>query len=526
VAPALGLDVPEQAGGVIVDDFTGDGNLDVMMSSIGVGDQIRFFASRGDGTFEERTSQAGLTGLVGGLNIIQADYDGDGWLDFLILRGGWSQQSHPYPNSLVRNRGDGTFEDVTEAAGMKAYHPTQTAAWGDYDNDGDLDVFIGNETSLNGGATHPCLLYSNDGDGTFTEIGEAAGVSGRGFTKSAVFGDYDNDGRLDLYLSRLAEPNVLYHNDGPGADGRWHFSDVAAKAGVQEPLFSFPSWWFDYDNDGWLDLFVSGYGLPNPDADMNLSAAAVVAADYLGLPTTAARLHLYHNRRDGTFEEVAAKAGIARVIFTMGCNFGDLDNDGFEDFYLGTGNPDFRSLMPNRMFRNVGDGTFHDVTTAGGFGVLQKGHAISFADLDNDGDQDVYADFGGAFDGDWYPNVVFENPGHGHHWATLRLTGPDKNTRAIGARVTVRWSVYGGPRTLTRVVGSGGSFGGNSLQVELGLGDATKIDSVSILWPGAAKPEEFSGVGMDGFWSLKAGSGKAEPVKQAAFKLGGGVVTK
>jgi hypothetical protein len=196
-------------------------------------------------------------------------------------------------------------------------------------------------------------------------------------------------------------------------------------------------------------------------------------------------------------------------------------------FYrLGTGNPDFRSLMPNRMFRNVGDGTFHDVTTAGGFGVLQKGHAISFADLDNDGDQDVYADFGGAFDGDWYPNVVFENPGHGHHWATLRLTGPDKNTRAIGARVTVRWSVYGGPRTLTRVVGSGGSFGGNSLQVELGLGDATKIDSVSILWPGAAKPEEFSGVGMDGFWSLKAGSGKAEPVKQAAFKLGGGVVTK
>jgi hypothetical protein len=170
IAPELGLNLADQAGGAIVDDFTGDGNLDIMVSSIGNHDQLRFFASRGDGTFEDRTGAAGLAGLVGGLNMVQADYDGDGWLDFLILRGGWTNSVKAFPNSLVRNRGDGTFEDVTEAAGLLSFHPTQTASWGDYDNDGDLDLFIGNE-STPGSHVHPSELYVNDGDGTFTEAG-------------------------------------------------------------------------------------------------------------------------------------------------------------------------------------------------------------------------------------------------------------------------------------------------------------------------------------------------------------------
>jgi hypothetical protein len=533
VAPAAGLAPADQAGGAIVDDFTGDGNLDVVVSSVGLRDPLRFYVSRGDGTFEERSGPAGLAGLTGGLNLVQADYDGDGWLDFVVLRGGWTQPAQPLPSSLVRNRGDGTFEDVTEASGMANRHPTQTGAWGDYDNDGDLDFYVGNEThgsatqgnaSQRGTVPHPSALFRNNGDGTFDEVAAAAGVDTPGFTKGVTWGDYDNDGRLDLYVSRLMAANALFHNLGPDPNGVWRFEDVAAAAGVTEPLLSFPAWWWDHDNDGWLDLAVSGYGDRDGSNDRNGSAAANVAADVLGLPTNADRFHLYRNRRDGTFEDVAPAAGVDGVIYTMGGNYGDLDNDGFDDFYLGTGNPDFRSLLPNRMFRNAGDGTFQDVTTSGGFGHLQKGHGVSFADIDNDGDQDVYEDLGGAYDGDWYPNVLFENPGHpANHWVTLRLKGPGLNPSAIGARVTVRVATAGGPRTVHRVVGSGGSFGANSLQVELGLGAATGIEHVEVRWPGAVEGvEAFAGVGMDAVWRLEAGTGTAEAVQQAAFRLGGG----
>lgn len=282
------------------------------------------------------------------------------------------------------------------------------------------------------------------------------------------------------------------------------------------PLFSFPAVWWDYDNDGWLDLFVSGYG------GQGAEAAAAVAADYLDLPTTAERPRLYHNKRDGTFEDRAADAGVDAVLFTMGMNVGDIDNDGNEDLYLGTGNPDYRSIIPNRMFRNVGDGSFHDVTTSGGFGNLQKGHGVSFADLDNDGDQDIYEDIGGAYDGDWYPNVLYENPGFGRRWATLRLKGPGANPSAIGARIRVRLTTPTGARNLFRLVGSGGSFGANSLQVELGLGDATAIEEIGVTWPGSRTEEIFVGAEMDAIWSLHAGSGEAERVLQPAFQLGGG----
>lgn len=515
VAPALGLDVADQAGGTIVDDFTGDGNLDIVSSSYGRNDQVRFFASRGDGTFEDRTAAAGLTGLVGGLNVVQADYDGDGWLDFLILRGGWTDIPTPYPNSLVRNRGDGTFEDVTERAGLLSFHPTQTGAWADYDNDGDLDLFIGNETVPNS-RIHPSELFRNEGDGTFVEVGAESGVAASGFSKSAVWGDYDNDGLVDLFVSRHAQPNVLFHNDGPDPNGTWRFSERAVEAGVVEPIHSFPAFWWDYDNDGWLDLLVNGYGGPVPDA------ATAVISDVLGLQTPAARVHLYRNNRDGTFDNVAAEANVDDVLYTMGTNFGDLDNDGWEDWYAGTGNPDYRSLFPNRMYRNAGDGTFRDVTTNGGFGHLQKGHGVSFADIDNDGDQDIFHDLGGAFDGDWFPNVLFENPGSDNRWVALRLRGAGANPSAIGSRVAIHVIGAEGPRILHREVGPGGSFGANSLQVEVGLADASAIERIVVRWPGRLDEEVFTGAAPGAFWSLEAGSGTARRLEQPAFRLGGG----
>ncbi|MCC7019343.1 MAG: CRTAC1 family protein [Ardenticatenales bacterium] len=517
IAPGLGVDASGLAGGVIMDDFTGDGNLDILNSSWGVSDPLYFFVSNGDGTFEDRTAAAGLTGLTGGLNIGQVDYDGDGWLDFFIYRGAWRLGSTTFPSSLVRNMGDGTFEDVTEAAGLLSYHPTQAGAWADFDADGDLDLFCGNENA-DGGTTHPNQLWRNNGDGTFTDIARASGVELPGYTKGAAWGDFDNDGRPDLFLSRMGQDEVLWHNDGPGADGAWRFSDVTAAAGVRGPRNSFSTWWWDYDNDGWLDLIVAPFGQQGAD----VRPAADTLAGLLGRPTNASRLALYRNNGDGTFEDVAPEAGVDGVFYAMGTNFGDLNNDGSEDFYLGTGNPDYRALVPNKMFLNAGDGTFDDITTSGGFGNLQKGHAVSFADLDNDGDQDVYADLGGAYEGDWYPNSLFENPGHGKRWVTLRLKGDRANGFAVGARVRVRLATPAGPRTLHRLVGTGSSFGANSLQIELGLGDATAIEAVDVTWPGTVEPETFSGVGMDAIWQLRHDTGVASPVAQAPFGLGGG----
>src|ERR1044071_1870366 len=413
VAGSLGLDPMKRSGGSIVEDFDGDGDLEVMCSSIGVRDQLQLFHNNGDGTFTEQTMQAGLQGELGGLNLIQADYNNDGKPDVLVLRGAWLRDEGRFPKSLLRNNGDGTFEDVTEAAGLLSFKPTQTAVWFDYDNDGWVDLFVGYESV--GGASNRCDLYHNNGDGIFTECAVESGVGFIGFVKGVCSADFNHDGRPDLFLSVLGSANVLFRNDGPvtNAAGKmvWQFTDVASQAGVTEPLYSFPCWFFDYDNDGWEDLFVSGYRIHD---------VGDICADYLGLPTEAERARLYHNNHDGTFTDVTRQTGLYRVLHAMGANFGDLDNDGFLDFYLGTGDPQLATIVPHRMFRNDGGKRFQDVTTAGGFGNLQKGHGVSFADIDNDGDQDIYQNMGGAVTGDVYHNVLFENPGHGNHWVTLK----------------------------------------------------------------------------------------------------------
>jgi hypothetical protein len=540
IAPALHLDVDGLAGGVVMDDFDGDGLLDLVMSSMGVRDQIRFFHNNGDGTFADRTRESGLTGEFGGLNLVSADYNNDGHLDFLILRGGWMGEGGQYPNSLLRNNGNGTFDDVTEEAGLLSFHPTQTATWFDYNNDGWLDLFIANETTSQG-PPHPCELYRNNGHGAFTNVASECGVALTGFFKAVVSGDYNNDGRPDLYLSWRGHDNLLLRNDGPMAtpdassrrgeqtDGDaketsnvrlvtstatspWQFTDVAKAAGVTEPFYSFPTWFFDYDNDGWLDLFVSGYGINN---------VGDVAADYLGLTTPAERVRLFHNNRDGTFTDVTRAAGLYKVVHSMGSNFGDLDNDGWLDFYLGTGDPDLSTVIPNRMFRNADGKSFQDVTTSGGFGHVQKGHGVAFGDLDNDGDQDVYSVIGGAFEGDSYRNALWENPGHGNHWITLKLEGVQSNRSAIGARIKVEVDTAAGPRTIYKTVNTGGSFGCSPLRQQIGLGQAKGITSVTITWPRDGRTQVLKDLAMDHLYKVREGEEKAARVELKRFKLAG-----
>lgn len=474
VAAGAGLDVDSLAGGSITEDFDGDGLLDVMASSMGLRDQLRYFQNNGDGTFAERTREAGLIGEVGGLNIQQTDYNNDGFADVFVLRGGWFGREGDHPKSLLRNRGDGTFDDVTEEAGLLSLMPTQTAAWFDYDGDGWLDVFIGHES--HGGDANPCQLFHNNRNGTFTDRSRETGLAIIGRVKGVAAGDYNNDGRPDLYISRLGESNLLLRNDGAGADGTWRFTDLTAAAGVAEPLYSFPTWFFDFNNDGWEDIFVSGF---------RVSSVGDIAADYLGRPHSGALPRLYRNNGDGTFADATSDAGLDTLLLGMGANYGDLDNDGWLDFYVGTGEPSLAMLVPNRMFRNDRGRKFQDVTTSGGFGHLQKGHGISFADLDNDGDQDVYEVIGGAFSGDNYRNVLFENPGHGNNWLKLKLEGTRANRAAIGARLKIFLNSGNQERTIHRTVSTGGSFGASPLRQEIGVGRASRIKRLEILWPGS-----------------------------------------
>jgi ASPIC/UnbV protein/VCBS repeat protein len=328
-----------------------------------------------------------------------------------------------------------------------------------------------------------------------------------GFIKGVACGDYDNDGLPDLYLSDRGGRNVLFHNDGG-----LRFSDVSQAAGVGESLSSFPTWFFDYDNDGWLDIFVSGF---------QWSSVGDGCADYLGLPHKAAMPRLYHNRGDGTFADVTTEARLNRLLLAMGSNYGDLDNDGWLDFYLGTGEPDYRGLTPNRAFRNAEGRYFQDVTTSGGFGNIQKGHGVAFGDIDNDGDQDIYETMGGAYQGDTYHAMLFENPGHGNHWITLRLEGVRTNRAAIGARIRVRVETDAGQRDIHVVAGTGGSFGSSSLQQEIGLGSAKSIRFIDVFWPVSAQTQRFEGLPMDRVYKIREGDAQAVPVMVKRFDLAG-----
>jgi FG-GAP-like repeat/ASPIC and UnbV len=495
-APVHGLATVGLAGGSVVEDLNGDGLVDVMVSSWGLEDPLTLLLNDGSGSFTDHASEAGLDGLTGGLNLVPADYDNDGDVDVLVLRGAWLGPLGNHPNSLLRNDGSGRFDDVTEEVGLLSFSPTQTAAWGDYDNDGWLDLFVGAEAT---GASGPrSKLYHNEGNDSFRGV-ETVTVDG--FVKGAVWGDYDNDGWIDLYVSRYGQSNLLLRNGGPDASAKW--IDVTEDAGVAEPLYGFPTWFFDYDNDGWLDLFVATY----PRGYLNSTADPVVRG-YLGHGAGSSRPRLYRNRGDGTFADVTKALGLDRVLFAMGANFGDLDNDGWLDFYVGTGSPSFSSLIPNRMFLNLRGERFADVTAAGGFGHLQKGHAVSFVDIDGDGDQDVFSVIGGAFSGDSYANVLFENPGNDNSWLTLRLRGTTANRSAIGARVKLVLDTPSGRREVYRTIGTGGSFGANSLQAEIGLGQAT-VAVLEVLWPGDPEPEVFGRLEVDQLIEVEQGASKS-----------------
>ena len=506
IAASAGIDIMSHAGGVIVEDFDGDGKLDVMVTSSGPLDQMHLFHNNGDGTFRDVTRKSGLMGETGGLNLVVTDYNNDGHPDVLVLRGGWWGKQGAYPMSLLRNNGNGTFDDVTEEAGLLVSGPTQTAAWADFDGDGWLDLIVGYESK--DGDRHSSLLFHNNRNGTFTEMGAASGIGDLGFVKGVAWGDYNNDGRPDLYVSVMYGKNRLLRNDGP-RDGKdiskgWKFTDVTEAAGVAKQNSSFATWFFDYDNDGWPDIFVAGY---------SLEASSDVGAFEMGQLVRAEKPKLYRNMHDGTFRDVSAEVHLDRVILTMGANFGDLDNDGWLDLYLGTGDSTYQALLPNRMFRNDGGLRFQDVTTAGDFGHLQKGHGIAFADLHRSGFEDVFEEMGGAQPGDGYQSALYRNPGNKNHWVTLKLEGVRSNRAAFGARIDVTVKdANGAMRHIFRTVGFGSSFGGNPLEQHIGIGAALIVNDVVVTWPATGVTDHMKNVAVDRRYSLREGDGKLAPM--------------
>ncbi len=542
VAALAGVNVFGRSGGAIVEDFDGDGLLDIVVSSSTPLDHMHFFHNNGDGTFTDRTKEAGLEDELGGLNLILTDYNNDGHPDILVLRGAWWGGFGEYPLSLLRNNGDGTFDDVTEEAGLLTAGPTQAAAWADYDNDGWLDLFVGHESGEHynnyalAGGDHPSLLFHNNHNGTFTMVtppGADSHGEGRtpndnhplgsnlGYVKGAAWGDFNNDGRIDLYLSTMFGPSFLFRNDGPKdpahpETGEWKWTEVTEQAGLGGDRYTFPTWFFDYDNDGWLDLFAGGYSTTSMED---------VGRFELDKPHKASVSHLWRNNHDGTFTEQPHALGLDRAITTMAANFGDLDNDGWLDVYLTGGEPDYACLVPKRMFRNDEGRHFQDVTTAGGFGNLQKGHGVVFADIENSGNEDIFQKLGGAYPGDGFYSVLYHNPGHGNHSITLVLQGVKTNRAAYGARITVTINEIGPdgkikPRRIYRAVGSVSSFGANPMRQHIGIGKATQVKDVEIWWPTSNTRQHFTNLPADTAWHITEFNPVPEQIHWKQFEIG------
>ncbi len=312
--------------------------------------------------------------------IAWGDYDNDGDLDIYMVK-------QYMPNRLYRNNGDGTFTDVAGFAGVDdSAYGHGGAAFGDYNNDENLDIYLAN---YNGGGSR---LFHNNGDGTFTDVTTSAGVyDGVPYSSGVALGDYNNDGYLDIYVAKSSASNRLYHNNGDGT-----FTDVAATAGVNDGAYSRSVTFADYDNDGYLDIYVT---------------------NYLNQPN-----RLYHNNGDGTFTNVATSAGVAGADFSLGVTFGDYDNDGFLDICVAN-----YENQPNRLYHNNGNGTFTDVGAIAGFDEPAYSRGVAFGDYDNDGDLDIYVTNHHS-----RPNRLYRNNGNGSFTDVAAVVGVDDGGESHG----------------------------------------------------------------------------------------------
>ena len=456
------------AGGVAAGDYDGDGWLDLYIVRGDIGANL-LFRNRGDGTFEEVGEAAGvaLTGTRG-CGPIFADYDGDGYLDLFIGGVGGT------PSRLFRNRGDGGFEDVTATSGIEIDHNTFSAAFADYDLDGDLDLFTTHWGSREEGSTHH--LWRNDGDGTFSDLSIESGIAGtfagridRSFTPN--FADINNDGWPDLLLASDYGTSQVFLNNGDGG-----FSDITTPVISDENGMGAAVG--DYDNDGDLDWFVSS--VFDPDGKVE------------GTWGTSGN-RLYRNRGDGEFEDATDEAGVRDGLWGWGSCFADFNNDGHLDIFhvngmvyspsdeLGgqaqehtTYAPEFLN-DPSRLFISNEDATFSERAIESGIDDTGQGRGVVCFDYDRDGDLDIFIANNGES-----PRLYRNDLGAGSNFLNIKLKGPYPNTEAVGARV----SLTAGGMTQMRELRAGNNFvSQDPVVAHFGLGDATLVERINIRWP-------------------------------------------
>lgn len=488
VGARVGVNRHNHAGGGIMDDFDNDGWLDIVTTAIDASKPMALFRNNTRGTFDECAAEARITDQTGGLYCVQADFNNDGFLDIFIPRGAWLHS--PVRPSLLTNNGDGTFSDITVASGLLEPASSNSASWADYDNDGFLDLYVCCERQ-------PNRLYRNLGNGSFHEAAAEVGVQGslQPMCKAGVWIDQDNDDDQDLFLNYFGGTAIMFRNDGLGG-----FQDVTTSLGIDGPEKGFSSWAWDYDNDGWLDIFATCYDQTLDD----------VVRGVLGQPHQRKSNRLFRNQKGQRFEDKTRAVGLDVVFSAMGTNYGDFDNDGYLDMYLGTGEPRYDFLVPNRMLRNLKGERFAEITASSRTGHLQKGHGVACGDWNRDGQTDLFVETGGASTGDRAHNLLFQNPGHPNAWVTLRLVGRQTNRSASGARIKI---VTSSPdqQTFYHHVSSGSTFGANSLELNIGLGKAEKIDLLEIHWPSSQQTQRFQDLDVRQVLVIGEGAEKLYP---------------
>ena len=513
-------------------------------------------------TFTHFKGDNGISTILeeAGPGVCVADFDGDGLPDAYFVNGrDLYGRGIVTRNALYRNKGQFTFEDVTEKAGVPGTAYGLGCVWGDYDNDGRPDLYVAQY-----GAN---ILYHNNGDGTFTDVTRKAGVDGMDFGTvfhtGATFFDYDRDGYLDLYVGGYANfspksqrtcpvgpgfvascrPSVyggtaavLYHNNRDGT-----FKNVTKAAKIFQPAgLNLSVGAADYDNDGWPDLFVANDGIEaylyhnnhnGTFTETALTSGMALSADGFTMAAMCISLgdydndgnldlfisdfqgaayHVWHNDGKGFFEEVSNRVGISAATKTrlgFGGGFFDFDNDGFLDLFVANGHvypgvektdPAIHYKQINQIFRNTGQGKFEEITTSAGNGFAKPyaARGVAFADFDNDGNIDVVVGNNGD------PPLLLRNQGTaGNHFINLRLIGEKSNRDALGARVRA------GSEDLVQIreISAGGSYLSHSdVRVHFGLGQRSGPVAIEVTWPSGLR-QECKGLAPDRFYTLKEG---------------------
>ena len=491
--------------GVCVADFDGDGFQDIYfvngrdLYNRGVTVRNALYHNNGDGTFTDVTEKAGVPGTGYGLGCVWGDYDNDGFPDLYITQFG--------RNVLYHNNGNGTFTDVTDKAGVAGtefgtlFH--SGATFFDYDRDGRLDLYVGGYVELGPDSPRYCniegvrtscpptaykgtanILYHNNGDGTFTNVTKKAGIyqpNGKNLAVGAA--DYDNDGWPDLFVANDGLNAYLYHNERNGTFSEIGLLSGMALTGQGKTMAAMCISLGDFDNDGWLDLFISDFQ-KNSD-------------------------HLWRNDGKGTFDEVSDQAGISgptRNILSFGGGFFDYDNDGWLDLFIANGHvypeveqasPETRFKQINSLFHNEGNGKFVETTkvAGSGFETPYVGRGVAFADFENNGFIDVVVGNNGD------PPLLLHNSGNGNHFINFKLVGTKSNRDAMGARIRV---LAGGISQIREVAGGGSYLSQSDLRANFGLGKATHAETVEVRWPSGLR-QVFHDIEADKFYLIEEG---------------------